>query len=161
MTTPVLMQTQNDCEIAAIATATGKAYEETAAAFTPLPAIDPIRGNPEALYLALVRLALWKKNITWSMLETHQATPGKTVILIHNPETPTLLQHWIVLAGYSPDGFSCYWGYPLIAGRDAALPVFVDTAKMKDLFLRGWPNCAFEISPDTLWMRIKRRLGFL
>lgn len=152
---PVLMRTENDCEIAAIATATGKTYEEAEKAFSPLPAIDPIRGNPLASYAALIRLGFWKRNITWDHLLTRAATPGKTVILIHDPKSPTMRQHWVVLAEYSPDGFRCFWGCPVAPDHNPASPVNVSIMKMKDLFLLGWPNCAFEVIPDTWWSRLK------
>ena len=156
---PVLMRTENDCEIAALATATGKTYEEAEAAFSGLPAVDPIRGNPESLYAALIRLGFWKRNITWEMLQNHQAEPGKTVILIHNPERPTLSQHWIVIAEYSPDGFRCFWGCSISAGHDATQPVNVSAVQMKSLFLRGWPNCAFQVTTGTVFERFKRWIG--
>lgn len=158
---PVLMRTENDCEIAAIATATGKTYEETEKAFWPLPAIDPIRGNPLASYAALIRLGFWKRNISWDHLLTRAAAPGKTVILIHDPESPLTIQHWIVLAEYSPESFRCFWGHSVVPGHDPSIPVNVSIVRMKDLFLGGWPNCAFEIISDTWWTRLKRWMGWM
>ena len=107
------MRNETDCEIAAISTATGRSYEAVQAAF-PVGELglltNPIRGNPEMSDLALSRLGKWKRNITWNDLLGRNATPGKTIILVHSPDYPTLQQHWIVLAGYSEIGFHVYWG---------------------------------------------------
>ena len=156
---PVLMRMSNDCEIAAIATATGKTYEEAEKAFWPLPAIDPVRGNPLTSYNALIRLGFWKRNITWADLVERRAEPGKTVILVHDPDSPYFRQHWIVLAGYSQAGFRCFWGYPINPNHNAEIPVEIATERMQNLFLKGWPNCAYQILPLTWWQRFKRWLG--
>ena len=154
---PVLMRTQTDCHFAAIATACDVTYEKAKDAFWPLPAQDPIDSNPPALYLALTRLGKWKKNITWSDLESQRATHGKTIILIHPPEHPYLTQHYVVLHRYVPGAFSCFWGMPMAPGRDANIPVIVPVEEMKKLYLAGYPNCAFEVTNDTWYDRLYRR----
>ena len=154
--TPVLMRDSEDCEIAAIATASGRSYEEVQDAFVvgdlPFGLTNPIRGNPEMSYLALSRLGLWKRNIAWADLYEHRAAQGSTIILIHNPAAPILQQHWVVLQGYSPSGVWLYWG-------DKEQPRHVQWDAFKTLFLGGWPNCAYQILPLTWWQRFKRWLG--
>ena len=160
---PVTMRRTSDCEVAAMATATGKTYEEVYRAEGRKELSsglnDPIWGNPETLYLTLIKLGFWKRNITWSDLENQRAKPGKTIILIHDPTHPILTQHYVVLSGYYPGGFQCYWGYPITPNHDPQNPVNVEREKMKDLFLKGWPNCCFEVTTDTAWLRFKRWLG--
>lgn len=155
----VLMKGDSDCEISALATATGKTYDEVLKAEgrkeLPFGLNDPVWGNPETLYLTLNRLGFWKRNVTLTMLQNQKAEVGKTVVLVHKPAAPLTDQHWIVLAGYRPDGYLFYWG-------TQEQPVFVprqDFEGSSGLFRGGWPNCAFQVIRDTAWMRFLRWLG--
>lgn len=152
----VLMRNGTDCEVAAIATASGIPYEKVQDAFLVGdcgPLTNPVRGNPLASYAALSRLGLWKRNIAWGDLAERKAEPGKTIILIHSPDAPILQQHWVVLAGYTDTGFLCYWG-------DSEQPRHVSSGKMLELFLGGWPNCAYQIIQGSAWQRFLRWIGF-
>jgi hypothetical protein len=150
------MSTNNDCQISAIATACQLPYDAVAKAahYTPLPLqLDsPIEANPDALYLILIALGRWKRNITWSDIEQKKAAVNTTVILIHNPASPLLKQHYIVLAGYQGPDFLVYWG-------DSVIPKLIPAATLKDYYLKGFPNCAFQVIQDTAWLRLKRWLG--
>lgn len=151
-----IQKNDTDCEVAALSSACQKTYEEVykAEGRRELPGKlnDPVWGNPETLYLTLIKLGFWKRNITWNMLLNKQAEVNKTVILIHFAENPILYQHYIVLAEYVEGGFRCYWG-------DSVIPRFITTNQMKDYFLGGFPNCAFQVIKDTAWERFKRWLG--
>jgi len=161
---PTLMRKSDDCEIAAISTATGKSYEEVAKKLNkqalPFGLSDPIWSNPDSLYLLVSKLGYWKRNVTLSMLKLRQATPGKTIILVHNPQRPTLSQHWVCLESYRGEGgYNVWWGIAKYAGHNPMNPAFVSETEMESLYRKGSPNCAFEIVNDTAWSRFKRWLG--
>ncbi|MBF0406699.1 MAG: hypothetical protein HQM10_05055 [Candidatus Riflebacteria bacterium] len=145
----VLMKTKSDCEIAAIATACSVSYDRAkkAIAWKDLPGEleNPIYGNPENLYLALIKLGFWKKNIVLSDLLSGKATPGKTIVLIHKPTNPISQQHWVVWAGKNDKGKHLfYWG-------DSEKPVTVSEKSLSDYYCKGWPNCAFEVYKASIW----------
>jgi hypothetical protein len=153
---PVLMQKENDCEVAALATACAVTYDQAkkALGWQDLPggAENPIFGNPWNLYWALLNLGFWKKNVTLTQLLKGEAEPGKTVVLVHFPEQPTLKQHWVGWGGRKIDGaHTLYWG-------KSELPVHVKDNVLKDLFKRGWPNCAFSVYKASAWRILWEKL---
>lgn len=138
----VLMRHSNDCEVAVIATACHIPYEKAAEALgygkLPKQISDPIIGNPINLYKALISLGFWKKNITLTELLSGSAESGTTIVLIHNPQSPTMQQHWVIYCG-SLNGKTI-----LNLGHSKNGQAF-DADVMTKLFTRGFPNCAMQI----------------
>lgn len=138
----VPMKEDRDCHVAAIATACDVNYDTAKKALSHVdllgPLESPVFSNPWNLYRALLCLGFWKRNITLSDLLEGNCKPGKTIILLHMPESPTLQQHWVVWGGISVGRHLLYWG-------DSETPRAVTPVKLKDYFLLGNPNCAFEV----------------
>ena len=146
----ITMQHQTDCEVAAIATALQISYDEAKSALRwqtlPFNANNPIYGNPYNLYIALINLKHWKANKTLTQLLKGDYEPGKCIVLIHNPSNPIMKQHWVVLGAKRPDhgGFEVFWG-------DSESPRFITEKMLKEYFLAGWPNCAFQPYKASAW----------
>lgn len=154
----ITMQHQTDCEVAAIATALQISYDEAKSALRwqklPFNANNPIFGNPLNLYRALVDAGYWKINKTLTQLLKGDYTPYKTIALLHDHKSPIMKQHWVVLGAKGRDhgGFEVFWG-------DSESPRFITEKMLKEYFLAGWPNCAFEPYKANItriwWEKIK------
>jgi len=146
----VTMQHQTDCEVAAIATALGITWEESQKLLDwrrlPKGLENPILGNPWNLYRALVDAGYWKINKTLTQLLKGDYTPHKTIVLLHDPKSPIMKQHWVVLGAKRHDhgGFEVFWG-------DSEAPRFITEKMLKEYFLAGWPNCAFQPYKASAW----------
>ena len=154
----ILMREERDCHNAAIATACQVTYEQAtnATGHKDLPGMleSPIYSNPWNMYRALINIGFWKRNITWQDIASGNYAAGKTIVLVHDPKSPTFNQHWIVLGDYEA-AFSTYrafWG-------DSEKPRLLSKGQLKELFLKGFPNCAFEVYPANVlrlaWERLK------
>jgi hypothetical protein len=158
----ITMQHQTDCEVAAIATALQISYDEAKSALRwqtlPFNANNPIYGNPYNLYIALINLNHWKSNKTLTQLLKGDYIPYKTIVLLHDPKSPIMKQHWVVLGAKRHDhgGFEVFWG-------DSEQPRFITEKMLKEYFLAGWPNCAFTICKASvyrlIWEKIKAFFG--
>ena len=158
----ITMQHQTDCEVAAIATALGITWEESRKLLDwrrlPKGLENPIFGNPWNLYRALVDAGYWKINKTLTQLLKGDYAPYKTIVLLHDPKSPIMKQHWVVLGAKRPDhgGFEVFWG-------DSEQPRFITEKMLKEYFLAGWPNCAFEPYKANIiriwWEKIKAFFG--
>ena len=158
----VLMRYQTDCEVAALATALNITWEEAQKALDwqrlPKGLENPVFGNPWNLYRALIDIGYWKANKTLIQLLKGDYTPGKCIVLIHNPSSPTLQQHWVVLGAKRHDhsGYEVFWG-------DSESPRFITEKMLKEYFLAGWPNCSFQPYKASawriLWEKIKAFFG--
>ena len=158
----ITMQHQTDCEVAAIATALQVSYDEAKSALRwqklPFNANNPIYGNPYNLYIALINLKYWKANKTLTQLLKGDYIPYKTIVLLHDPKSPIMKQHWVVLGAKKQDhgGFEVFWG-------DSESPRFITEKMLKEYFLAGWPNCAFEPYKANItriwWEKIKAFFG--
>ena len=154
----ITMQHQTDCEVAAIATALQISYDEAKSALRwqtlPFNANNPIYGNPYNLYIALMNLNHWKANKTLTQLLKGDYIPYKTIALLHDPKSPIMKQHWVVLGTKRADhgGYEVFWG-------DSESPRFITESMLKEYFLAGWPNCAFEPYKANItriwWEKIK------
>ena len=158
----ITMQHQTDCEVAAFATALQISYDEAKKLLDwrrlPKGLENPILGNPWNLYRALVDAGYWKINKTLTQLLKGDYTPYKTIALLHDPKSPIMQQHWVVLGAKRPDhgGFEVFWG-------DSETPRFITEKMLKEYFLAGWPNCAFEPYKANItriwWEKIKAFFG--
>lgn len=165
----VLMKFDSDCEVAAIATATGKTWQEArnALGWEPLNygLENPIFGNPINLYHALLKLGYWKRNITLSDMFKCDYKPLETIVLLHDERNPILYQHWAILGGYDAvtGTFEIYLGYE-------KEPIFITSTQFTSMFLKGFPNCAFQVYKANplrlvvhktlnLLSRIKKKIG--
>ena len=154
----ITMQHQTDCEVAAIATALQISYDEAKSALRwqklPFNANNPIYGNPYNLYIALINLKHWKANKTLTQLLKGDYIPYKTIVLLHDPKSPIMKQHWVVLGAKGRDhgDLEVFWG-------DSASPRRITEKMLKEYFLAGWPNCAFTIYKASvyrlIWEKIK------
>jgi len=158
----ITMQHQTDCEVAAIATALQISYDEAKSALRwqklPFNANNPIYGNPYNLYIALMNLKHWKANKTLTQLLKGDYKPYKTIALLHDPKSPIMKQHWVVLGAKGRDhgDLEVFWG-------DSEAPRLITEKMLKEYFLAGWPNCAFEPYKANitriLWEKIKVFFG--
>ncbi|NCA93322.1 hypothetical protein EOM82_08855 [bacterium] len=151
----VLMRSDTDCEIAAVATACGVSYDEARSALNwhELGGLEnPLFGNPLNLYRAIVKLGYWKRNVTLTDLLDGRAEAGRTIVLIHNLQSPNLSQHWIVWQGIQNGFHLLSWG----SGKEFKR---VTSDQLSDYYRKGWPNCAFQVYRANvfriLWERIK------
>lgn len=152
----VLMREKTDCEIPVIANACGVTYDEAKAALNwrrlPKGTENPVFGNPWNLYRALIRLGFWKKNVTLTDLLSFRAEPGKTVVLIHDPQNPTLAQHWVTWHGIDANKRH------LLAWGDSQEFRRVSPDLLADYYRRGWPNCAFQVYKANFWLLMLARV---
>jgi len=152
----VTMRQLNDCHNPVIANSTGVTYEQASRALLhhdlPGPLESPIMSNPWNLYRALIVLGFWKKNITLTMLLAGDCEPGKTVVLLHNPENPILAQHWVTWHGKDK------YGWHLLAWGDSQNFRRVSPELLADYYRRGWPNCAFQVYKANFWRLMLARL---
>ena len=153
----ITMQHQTDCEVAAIATALGITWDESQKLLDwrrlPKGLENPILGNPWNLYRALVDAGYWKANKTLTQLLKGDYIPYKTIVLLHDPKSPIMKQHWVVLGNrLSNKQYEIYFG-------NDELPEIVSDTTLKGYFLAGWPNCAFSIYKASvyrlIWEKIK------
>jgi hypothetical protein len=153
----VLMRGKTDCEVAMLATALQISYEDAKAALDwrklPQGLENPVFGNPYNVYRALISLGYWKKNITLTDILTSKYEPGKTCCLIHNPQSPTLSQHWIVLGANRPEfgTIEVFWG-------DTEKPRMLTHKQFKDYFIKGFPNCAMVPYKANVWRILWERM---
>lgn len=158
----VTMRHQTDCEAAAIATALQISYEEAKKALDwhrlPSGLENPVFGNPWNLYRALIDLGYWKMNKTLDQLLKGDYKPYRTLALLHDPKSPIMKQHWVVLGAKGRDH-----GGLEVFGGDSASPRFFTEKMLKEYFLAGWPNCAFQPYKASVWRiwweKIKRFFG--
>jgi hypothetical protein len=153
---PVLMRYQNDCEVAALATALGISWEKARdfLGWLDLPGQleNPVFGNPWNLYRVLIKAGYWKRNITLNMLLAGDCDPGKTVVLLHNPANPTLAQHWVTWHGIDANKRH------LLAWGDSQEFRRVSPDLLADYYRRGWPNCAFQVYKANFWRLMLARV---
>lgn len=150
-----LMRDLTDCEVPVIANACGVTYDQAKAALDwrrlPKGVENPIYGNPWNLYRALISLGFWKRNVTLTELLNGKAEPGKTVVLLHDPQSPTLKQHWCTWHGKTGDHHALAWG-------DSQQLRPVPDYQLISYFRKGWPNCAFQVYKASVWRLIIARV---
>jgi hypothetical protein len=146
----VTMRHENDCEVAGLATATGKTWEEARGALgwrnLPGPVENPVFGNPANVSRAAAALGWSAVECGLSALLEYRAAPGRVLVLIHDPENPTLAQHWVVWFGGADGHHALAWGDGRMVWRKADV--------LKDLVTKGKPNSVMELAP------IPKKLGF-
>lgn len=147
----VLMRYNTDCEVAALATVTSTDYETARKAVgwkkLALSLENPMYGNPYNVYLAIIRLKHWKRNITFQDILMRHYTPLKTVILLHDKDNPYLNQHYAVLGDTIYDKVEIFMG-------DSNVPILLDHNTLQKRFTDGFPNVAFEVYPCNIFKRI-------
>lgn len=152
----VLMREERDCHNAAIGTVCQVSYEQASKATghkdLPRDLESPVFSNPLNMYRALINLGFWKKNITWANIERGEYKADSTIVLLHNPQKPFLSQHWIVLGERNNLEYKCFFG-------DKIEPKIISQKQFKEYFLKGWPNCAFEVYKANffrlMWEKLK------
>jgi len=143
------MKNPVECETAAIATVTQIDYDDVNKAIGRIESLpdsieNPIFGNPFSLYVALIRLGYWKKNITLNDLINGNAEPMKTIVLV---KKSLFEQHWVVYAGKENDNYKFFWG-------TIVDPVYLTKWKMVELFTKDTGiNCAFQVYKSNILRR--------
>ena len=140
--TLVTMREERDCLVAAIATLLGISYEAAhkAIGHRNLPSFleSPLLSNPMVAVNSLTRLDAHPMRIGLTAVLNATAAPGKVLVLLHDPDSPFLSQHWVVWFGRSVDGtHRLAWG-------NSQEFIFKSDAEMIDLVTKGWPNCIIE-----------------
>lgn len=138
----VTMREARDCLVAAIATLLGITYEAAhkAIGHRNLPSFleSPLLSNPLIAMRAIERLGKTPTLIGLTTLLNSTAPAGAVVILVHDPDSPFLSQHWVVWFGRSVDGtHRLAWG-------NSQEFILKSDAEMIDLVTKGWPNCIIE-----------------
>ena len=138
----VTMREERDCLVAAIATLLSISYEAAhkAIGHRNLPSFleSPLLSNPMVAVNSLKRLDAHPMRIGLTAVLNATATPGKVLVLIHDPESPLLSQHWVVWFGRSVDStHRLAWG-------NSQEFILKSDAEMIDLVTKGWPNCIIE-----------------
>lgn len=141
----VAQRFDTDCEVAALATATDKTWEEARGAVgwrdLPGPIENPVFGNPANVSAAANRLGWQAVEIGLTPVLEYRATPGRVLVLVHALDHPYQAQHWVVWFG-GADGHHCFaWGDGKVTWRKAA--------EVVDLVTGGWPNCVMELRPAS------------
>jgi len=138
----VTMRQKRDCHIPAVATACQVTYERAHKALWHfnLPWIleSPLLSNPLNVKRGVKALGFTPVEIGLSPLINNMATPGKVIVLVHDPKNPIFSQHWVVWFGRSIDG-----SHRLAWGNSQEFVLKTD-AELIDLVTKGWPNCIIE-----------------
>ena len=142
----VTMRQLRDCHIPAVATACGVTYEQAHKALwhfnLPWFLESPILSNPLNVKRGVKALGFTPVEIGLSPLINNMATPGKVIVLVHDPKNPIFAQHWVVWFGLGMDGkHRLHWGQY----QD---PVYKTQQELIDLVTAGTPNCVFEVRKD-------------
>lgn len=152
-----LMRQEADCGPAALAEATGLAYE-TVMSKWPGGWRDNAMGGrilpndtPLDHFQFLASVGMPFKIVTCGEILRGEAANGKTVILLHDLKSPLLKQHWVILAGVGGNGtMSLHMGDGTVRGFSRDL--------FADLYAKGWPACAYEVGRGqyrvTWWQRL-------
>ena len=135
-----------DCHVAAVATACGVTYEQAHKALwhfnLPWFLESPILSNPLNVKRGVSALGFTPVEISLSPLINNMATPGKVIVLVHDPKNPIFAQHWVVWFGLGMDGkHRLHWG----ENQNFELKT---QQELIDLVTAGTPNCVFEVRKD-------------
>jgi hypothetical protein len=97
-----LMRTSNDCGPAALSAVTNLSYEQVMAAW------GTFRGNrsdsPWHHDWVMARLGVRRRIVTCGEIVSGACPPGRSVVLLHDRQSPLLTQHWAVLVGGAEPG---------------------------------------------------------
>lgn len=163
-----LMESPVECETAAIATATQTDYKAVNDAMHRIREIPDVienvlYGNNISVYLTLIALGYWKKNLTLGQFFNGEAVDGETMMLVKEGVNR---QHWAVFAGKDGDHYLFYWGYenkPKRFTEEEVIKYFTTDGPVNDCFvvykcedLIEMLSARFGIWCDCLMMKIKR-----
>lgn len=98
---------------------------------------DNIYDTPWNSFSLLSKLKIKFQICNCSKIVQGKASNDKTIILIHNPASPILLQHWVVLHSVTPTHVLVHWG-------DGSIKAFPKDQFQK-LYAGGTPACAYEV----------------
>ena len=138
----VTMRQVRDCHVAAVATACGVSYEQAHKALwhfnLPWFLESPILSNPLNVKRGVSALGFAPIEIGLTPLINSTATPGKVIVLVHDPKSPLFAQHWVVWMGLTDGKHAFHWGQC----QDL---VYKTQQELIDLVTAGSPNCVFEV----------------
>lgn len=147
------MHTHTDCGPAALAFVTGEGYDRLCGLWgwkNHGDQRDNLLDSPWHHFSALEKLRLPFRIVTCGTILRGEATPNKTMILLHNLENPILVQHWVVLAGIESDAALVHWG-------DGSIKRFSREAFEK-AYSAGTPACAYEVGKGKYKLSWYQRL---
>jgi hypothetical protein len=139
----VTMRQLRDCHNAAVATACNVSYEKAHQALWHfnLPWIleSPLLSNPINVERGVKALGFNSHNIGLSALLQNTVVAGKAIVLVHDPKSPLLAQHWVVWFGRDMAGnHRLHWG-------NSQEFVLKTDDELIGLVTAGWPNCIIEV----------------
>lgn len=144
----VTMRQVRDCHVAAVATACGVSYEQAHKALWHfnLPWIleSPLLSNPLNVKRGVKALGFTPIEIGLTPLINNTATPGKVIVLVHDPKNPIFAQHWVVWFGTTPNATCDEILHMLHWGQNQDF-VYKTQQELIDLVTAGTPNCVFEV----------------
>lgn len=148
-----LMQTQTDCGPAALSFATGVDYSRVCSSWgweNHGDVRDDLLDSPWHHFAVLEKLRIQFQIVTCGAIMAGKCGPNKTVILLHNLESPFLKQHWVVLESANPEYVSVHWG-------DGSVKRFAHAAFQK-AYSAGTPACAYEVGKGRYKLSWYQRL---
>ena len=142
----VTMRQLRDCHIPAVATACQVTYERAHKVLwhfnLPWFLESPILSNPLNVKRGVSALGFTPVEIGLTPLINNTATPGRVIVLVHDPKNPLFAQHWVVWMGKdSTDTHYLHWGLTQDLERKTK-------QELIDLVTLGTPNCVFEVRKD-------------
>lgn len=142
----VLMRCETDCEIPAIANACGLAYEPVAAVHDEIDGDfrDNANGSPYHILADLKALGVSSRTVTDDDILGGRTNPSKVIVLVHSPESPWLMQHWVNVFCINGSTITLLWNYP-----GQAMKTFTHE-QFRKLYRDGFPNCAFEVDAGEI-----------
>jgi hypothetical protein len=138
----VTMREKRDCLVAAIATLLEVSYEAAHRLVWHfnLPGFleSPLLSNPLNAERALRKANANPRQIGLTNLLNATARPGKTLVLVHDPDNPLFAQHWVVWFGIKNGMHQLAWGNSQTFTEKSS-------PELVSLVTAGWPNCIIEV----------------
>lgn len=135
-----MMRNSYDCGPSALSQASGTDYDQLIKLWG-WKGYNDVRDNlldsPWHHFAVLEKLRMPWQIVTCGDITSGKATPGKTVVLLHNLSNPILAQHWVVLESVTQDSVRVHWG-------DGTVKTF-SKANFAKAYSAGTPACAYEV----------------
>ena len=148
MSGQVLMRGKTDCGVSALASASGLPYEQVAGAFDALNGDrrDDLNDSPWHHDAAMRRLRIRSRIVTCGDILAGRTCPRRVVVLVHDPASPLLRQHWVTInwVDLPRARVNLWWGLPATPERAVSFDTF------RQLYSAGAPACAYEVGVGTV-----------
>lgn len=138
------MRCDTDCEIPAVANATGLTYEAVSKEHDEIDGDwrDDLNGSPWHIKDTLNRLKIkWREISYVELLDPKRPfSLDNVLLLVHSIESPILTQHWCNIEYMGPDKVVLKWNYP---GQEKKT---LDPGKFYDMFHGILPDCLGDLA---------------